>query len=784
IGASTAVFSIVDGVMLKPLPYPESDRLASVWSRYLPESGYDFPQFPLSPPEYFDYRDATTAMEDVAATSRYRAAVIRDDGTAISVWAATATASLFDVLRVPPALGRTFTAEEDVAGGPSVVVLGHGLWRRAFGADSTILGRTIRLDGGAAEVIGVMPEGFAHPADQTELWTPIRLDRAQQTNRLDHFLRVVGRLASGADLTRASTEMDGLMGRWEAEFPDHHTGHFLYAQPLIDDVVGDARPVLVALLGAVGFVLLIVCANVANLLLARGEARQRELAVRSALGAGRARLLRQFLAEGAVLSLAGALAGLALAYLAVDATLALGADSIPRAGSVAVDARVLLFSGAVALFTTLVFAAAPTTGLAVAEPSRTLRDESRSTTSSKGGLRLRNTLVAVQVALAVVVVIGAGLMVRSFGELTAVDPGFRAESALVADLSVPAADYPDADDVIAFNERLVERLRALPGARAATAVSTQPLDGGGGVSSVDFQIEGAPPPGPGEPAPNGDLIVTDADYLETMGIELVEGRFFQASDGADNLPVTVVNRRLARTFWPDERAVGKRIRGGDDDPWLTVVGVVDDVQYRTLADELRPAWYLPLAQMPLTLDLPQRSYSVAVRTTGDPTALARSLRRVVGEVAPTLPVIRLRPLANAVAESVAGPRFTMTVLGLFAAVALVLGAVGIYGVLAYVVARRTREFGIRMALGAGWRDLSRIVLGRAMRLVLVGLGVGLVGAALATRLLRDMLFGVSATDPVTFAVVAATVCLVGLAACLVPVRRALRADPAHALRAE
>jgi predicted permease len=664
------------------------------------------------------------------------------------------------------------------------VALGHALWRRAFGGDSTVIGRTIRINGHPAEVIGVMPEGFAYPSAETELWSPLAFEPEQQLNRSMHFLQAVGRLADGADLDRARAEMDALMAQWQADYPDVHTGHFLFVQPLIDDIVADARPALLLLLGAVGLVLLIVCTNVVNLLLARGEARQRELAVRRALGASRTRLVRQFLVEGAVLSLVGGLAGIALAYVAIDLTHALGTDSVPRAGNIAVDGRVLLFSCGVALFTTLVFALAPALALSIGQPHGMLRDESRSATAGAGRLRLRSALVAAQVALAVIVVIGAGLTMRSFAELTTVDPGFDADHVLVAGLSLPSGDYPDSDDVIRTYEGLLDRLANLPGARSATAVSTMPL--GGEAPNIDFRVDGMAPPAAGEPATSGDMIIADPGYQATMGIELLEGRFFQPEDRADGMPITVVNQRLARMFWPGESALGKRIRiaSDADRPWLTVVGVIDDVQFRTLAEAVRPAWYLPLAQMSLSLGQPVRSLTLAVRAEADPASLAAAMRNTVRALDPTLPVIRMRPLQHVAAESVATPRFIMTVLALFAALALVLGAIGIYGVLAHAVARRTRELAIRIALGAGHRQITAIVLGPALRMVLVGLALGLGAALLATRLMQGLLFGVSATDPGTYAGVAATVCVVALAACARPLWHALTADPVRALRAE
>jgi putative ABC transport system permease protein len=784
IGATTGIFSVVSGVLLTPLPYPESDRLVSVWGRFLPESGFDFPIFPVAPPEYLEYRAQSRTMEDVAAYNTFGATVIQPSGAALPTRGAAVAANLFDVLHVSPAIGRTPSAAEAVHNGPAIAVLGHGLWQRAFGGDSALIGRTIRVNSQTVEVIGVMPEGFAFPSKETELWTPLAIDPETSLNRAAHFLLAVGRLRDGASFDAADREMAALMRQWQSEFPDVHTGHFLFLQPLLDTYVGNARPALLAVMGAVALVMLLVCANVVNLLLARGQARQRELAVRSALGASRMRLVRQFLIEGAVLSVIGGLAGLALAYLVVDLTSTFGGDAIPRASTIGVNARALLFTGAVALFTTVIFAAAPALGLEIGVPRRSLREDDRASTSGAGGLRLRHTLVAIQVALAVIVAIGAALTIRSFGELTAVDPGFRAEQVLVARLALPSGDYPESGDVLRAYEQLTGRLSSLPGARSATAVSTLPL--GGNASNNDFVIEGRLPAAPGEPATSGDMIVADPGYTETMGVDLVEGRFFEAGDRIGGLPVAVVNRRAAGMFWPGESAIGKRIRIARDAevPWLTIVGVVEDVQFRTLADEARPAWYMPLAQMPLSLGQPLRTFTVAVRGQADPAVLAPAVRSTVEAIDPSLPLIGMRPMQRVVAESVDTRRFTMTLLGFFAALALVLGAIGIYGVLAYAVARRTREFGIRVALGAGRRQVMGIVLAQGLRIVAVGVVVGVAGALAASRVMTGLLFRVSATDPATYAAIAAMVCGIAIVACLVPLWRALRVDPVLALRAE
>ena len=784
VGATTAMFSVVNSVLLSPLPYPQADRLVAVWSRFLPESGFDFPESPLSPPEYFDYRTQTRTLADVAAYSGMRATLIDNEGGGISVRGAAATSNLFDVLRVRPAHGRTWTADEDVAEGTRVVVIGHALWQRAFGGAADILGRTISVNGNPAQVIGVMPEHFAYPTAEFELWLPAGLDPAVDNQRASHYLGVVGRMRDGVDVASAHREMSTLMERWRVEYPAMHTGHFLFLRPLLDNVVGTARPALLVLLGAVGFVLLIVCTNVANLLLARGEARRRELALRSALGAGRSRLVRQFLAEGAVLSLIGGVLGVALAYALLRATLALGSASIPRVETVNVDGRVLLFTAAITLFTTLVFALAPLTGLTLAEPRRELGDAAR-TTGSARGLRLRRTLVTVEVALAVIVVIGAGLMVRSFGALTAVDHGFGADDdMLVTELSLPAGSYAEATDVVTFYRELSDRLGRLPGVQHVGATGTLPL--GNSVGNVDFVVEGIAPPAPGEPAQSGDIIITDPGFVAAFDVDVIDGRFFQSSDHDGSLPVVVVNRRLARMFWPGESAIGKRLRLSTDEevPWLQVVGVVDDVQFRTPSDAMRPAWYVPMSQMAVSGIGTGRRFHVATRSALDPTTLGNDVRSIVRDMDATLPIIRMRPLETIVSNAVATPRFTMSVLSLFAALALVLGTIGIYGVLAYAVARRTREFGIRMALGADWRAVTSLVLGEGVSMVGLGLAVGMLGAVGATRLIDGLVFGVSTTDPITFVSVAAAVCVTTLAASIAPLWRSLRSDPVRALRAE
>lgn len=785
IGANTAIFSVVYNVLLRPLPYPESEELVAVWSRFLPESGFDFQYFPVAPPEFFEYRRESDAMEDLVAYYTFGATITGGDSEPERLRAIAAGANLFSLLGVEAALGRTFVAEEDVPQGPSVAALSHSLWRRRYGANPDIVGRTVSINGRSTEVIGVMPEGFAFPNADVDLYVPLGIDPESNTNRRAHFLAVVGRLADGALLDGAKAEMDALMDGWKQEYPDIHTGHFLVMRPLLDQMVGHARTALLVLLAAVGFVLVVVCANVANLLLVRGEGRRREIALRMALGADRWRVLQQLLIESAVVSLVGGGLGLLVASFGVDLLLSFDVGVIPRAEGIGLDASVFLFAAAITGLTTLIFGLVPALQARSTVLGRVLKEGGRSGAMGPTRLGFRRVLVVTQVAVSLILAVGAGLLIRSFVELTDVDSGIRPENLLVGQVSLPSGDYPEADQVIAFYTDLRERLAELPGVVSASGIWTLPLQST--PPNIDFDIEGLPPPPPGSPAHSGYRIVALPDFTRSLGVRVLEGRGFRESDRADALPVAIINRRMARLFWPNRSPIGQRIRqaGSPAPPWLTIVGVVEDVKYDGLeTEDNRPVWYVPEAQAPGSINAPARTMSLTLRTEGDPMASAGALRSSVWELDPNLPITGLRSMEDVLADSIARPRFTMTLMLVFACVALVLGAVGIYGVIAYAIARRTQELGIRMALGAEPRRLAMRVVAEGLLLATVGVIIGLGAALLGSRLITALLFGVSPFDPVAFVAAVAVLLWVAVVASWLPARRATRIDPALALREE
>lgn len=782
IGANTAIFSVVNTVLLRPLPYAQPDRVVAVWNAFDGREDYS-----LSAPELIDYRREIRSFEHLAAYD-VTDANLTGDGPPERLSIARVTASLFSALGVDAAVGRTFVADEDVPGQDDVVVLGHGLWQRRFGGDPSVVGRAVRLDGRSRRVVGVMPATFRLPQDfeaedATQLWVPLALDLENLGGRGSHGLDAVARLRPGASLAEANAELRVVAQRWVDEGITDIEDFTTFAVPVEEEVVGEVRPALLVLFGAVGFILLIACANVANLLLVRGDERQKEIAVRAALGSGRRRIIGQLLAESLLLAVLGGALGLLLGYLGVEALIALDPPSIPRASEFGLDARVLAFTGVAALLTGVFFGTIP--ALQASRPDLTLplKEGAGGGTFDPRRQRLRRGLVVGEVALSVVLVIGAGLMIRSFWELRQIELGFRPESVLTMQLTLPAADYSETADVTAFYRQLTERVDALPGVASAGAAAALPLMHTVGDWGID--IEGRVE----EPDENfvGYPQIVTPRYFEAMGIRRVGGRFLEETDRADAVPAAVISETMAETYWPGETAIGKRFRISreeNDGPWFTVVGVAGDVRRNALADEPLPTMYFPHAQLAVAMGSTTAAMTLVLETASDPLALVDAVREVVRSMDASLPVSEVRSMEQVVNAALAEPRYIMLLLVIFAGVALALGAIGIYGVIAYAVSRRTQEIGIRMALGAASGNVRRLVVGHGAMLAAIGIVLGSALALATTRVLAGLLYGVSPTDPATFVGVALLLGLVAVFASYVPARRATKVDPMRALRAE
>ena len=790
IGANSAIFSVVNAVVLRPLPYGAPDRLVALWGN-LNQKGFE--ELELSAPEYADFRRAGAhVFEDVAAYSQ-GGFNLTGAGEPERIQGVYATASLFPTLGVAPLRGRAYTEEEDRPGSDDVAVISHSLWQRRFGADPSVVGKSVTLDGRPTTIVGVMPAGFRFPDNDTDVWKPAAFsaDLLSPNNRGSHFLNAVARLKPGFTAERASEEAAALARAQGQENANNYPRGFgASVRPLQEEVIGtNVRTSLFVMLGAVGLVLLIACANVANLLLARAASRRKEVAVRTALGAGRARIMRQLLTESVLLSLAGGAAGLMLALWGVDLLVTLAPEGTPRLGEVGLDARVVAFTFGVSLLTGVVFGLAPALHSSKVDLNESLKEGGRGGAEGAGRGRLRGLLVVGEFALALVLLASAGLLVKSFARVLEESPGFESRGVLTMRVVLSQSKYGSYDQHRGFYSNLFERLRRLPGVEAVGANNMVPLSGSGG--SRTFLIEGRPVP-EGQPKPEEQLRFVTPGYFEAMRVPLLRGRDFTERDVAGQTRVAVVSRSTAERHWPGEEAVGKRIayagigRGHDQTPeWIEVVGVVGDVKHRGLDLESKPEIYVPVYQ-PLfsSRPTPPLSLYVAVRTKGDPAALAAAVRREVAAVDPEQPLANVRTMGERLAESVAQRRFNMTLLGVFACVALLLAAVGVYGVMAYAVARRTHEIGVRVALGAQRGDVVRLVVRQGMWLALAGVAVGVAGAYAATRLMTGLLYGVSPTDPLTFVGVSALLTAAALLACLIPARRATKVDPMIALRYE
>jgi putative ABC transport system permease protein len=773
IGANSAIFSVVNGVLLKPLPYPEPARLVGVYHTT------DGQRAVMSGPNFTDIANRATTLENAAAISTGRM-ILTGEGEPTRLQIAEVSASLFSVLRVRPELGRPFNAGENTPGRTGVVILSHALWQERFGRDARVIGKRITLDGEPKEVIGVMPAGFSYPANR-QAWLPIEYDGNFVTKqRGAWYLDVVARLKANVTPQQSAAEVETLGRQLAREYPDANAEIGMTTYPLLEAMVGDVRRAVLVLLGAVGFVLLIACANVANLLLARAAARETEMAVRTALGANRSRLVQQLLTESALLSLVGAGFGLLLAVWGVDLLTKLKPAGIPRLDNVRIDGMVVLFTIAIAIVTGILFGLAPAFS-ATRGISNALKEGGRGAAGARARNRVRGMLVVVELALAVMLLAGAGLLLRSFMKLQTVDPGFKVDPALTFDLTLPDARYKEDERRLAFFDQLLPRLRALPGVQAASSVLGLPLSGLDLI--ISFEIKGRPPVPPAQ-QPAMQVRVATPDYFGTIGIPLRRGRFFTDDDTAGSPRVVLITESAARQFFPKEEPIGKTItlgwrRGpGTARAGGEVVGIVGDVKDAGLNEPNPPQIYLPYRQWPVG------SMTVVLKTSVPPASLADAVRSEVYAVDSSLPVSNVNTLDAILAKSISQQRFYMLLLSIFAAVALALAAVGIFGVLSYAVSQRTREIGIRMALGAQGSTVIRLVVRQALLLVGSGVAAGLAFGLLLSQTMTKMLFAIAPTDPATYVTVSAVLAVVALLASYVPARRATRVDPIVALRSE
>ena len=778
VGANAAIFTLVKAVILQPLPYGSPDRLAIIWKASAPGEVTH-----LSIREILGYREAAS-LERLGAYM---------DGTANltggleaeRVRSAAVTPDLFETLAVAPMLGRTFDPAEGAPGGAGVVVIGHGLWQRRFGGAAAIVGQSIQVNGVPRTVVGVMPHGFRLPVDYradrpSELWTPLVIDPAnlEQWGSRSYF--AVGRLKPDVSPETASSEFKVISDRWiQAGFVrDSGDGGLVRAAvPLQEFVTGSVRRPLLTLFAAVGVVLLIACANIVNLLLAKADVRRKEVAIRSALGAGRGRIAQQLLAESVLLALAGGVLALAIAQASIRALVVLQPASLPRVGDAGIDAGVLAFTTALALVTGILFGLLPAVQLSRANTSAVLHEAGRGGTASRARLALRHGLVVVQLACAVVLVVAAGLLVRSLVELNRIDLGFDPRHLLTAQIQLPVTEYPQPAGVNELFRQVLDRVGELPGVTAAGAARILPLSRS--IGNWSITVEGRPLATPNE-NPNGDFQFATPGYFRAMGTTLVRGRLLSGDDREDSMPVVVINDTMAARYWPGQDAVGRRFRmggPGGTTPFMTIVGIVKTSRHNAVVEEPRAEMYLPHAQLPRSVGSPGRGMALVVKTAGDPLALAGPVREVVRSLNPNLPVADIRTMDAVTAGALAGPRFATLLLTVFAVLALTLAAIGIYGTISLLVAERAHEIGIRMALGAEKDVILKWVLAHGLSMAGAGIAIGLTGAFFAARLLGSLIYGIGTLDPVTFAAAPALLALVALLACVTPARRAAAVDP-------
>jgi predicted permease len=770
IGANTAIFSTVQALLLRSLPYQDPDRLVMLWED---ASFASFPRNTPAPGNYTEWQKQNTVFTGIAAT-RGAVANLTADGPPEQIIGRRVTANFFQVLGRAPLIGRAFTEEEDRTN-PNLAILSYGLWQRRYAGDPGVVNRSILMNGIQYTILGVMPRDFVFRNRDIDFWAPINFSPADLVEHGSHYLNVVARLKPGVTVGQAREEMNAIAQRLALQFPDNARVGIVVV-PMREELLGKLRLAVLVLMGAAGCVLLIACANLASLLLARAVARRREMAVRSALGAGRARLIRQMVTEGLLLSITGGILGLAIARLGMSVLLKLVPNSFVADGN-HLDPSLLVFTMALSLLTGVLFSIVPAIQISRTSLNDALRQGGR---GGIGGRRAitRDALVALEVAAALVLLVGAGLMLQTLARLRAIDIGFRSDHLLTMRTILPRNKYRSPESRVAFFDRVMEGVRALPGVESAAYNSTLPFLSTGNTQSYD--VEGQKPL-PGDPR-DAMLRVGDAEYLKTLGVRVAEGRLPDRRDNAAAAPVIVVNETFARRYWPHETALGHRVAlGGKAPVWRTVVGVVKDVRERGYEMEMKPGVYIPYQQITDTWAQPE---NLIVRVKGDPAALSGAVRRVIAAVDPEQPVAAVRTMDEILDLEVEDRTQQMTLLSAFAGLALLLASIGLYGVLSYAVTQRSREIGLRMALGATARSVQAMVVGRGLALTGVGLVAGLALAAIGTRSMKSMLYGVDALDPATFAAVSALLCAISVLACWIPARRASRLDPIVVLRDE
>jgi len=778
IGANSAIFSVVNAVLLRPLRYKDPSHLVVIWETKLSKG---ILQEFVSPPDYRDWIEQQRVFDQVAAL-RAQPGVLTGGQLPERVETALVSPSLFELLGVKAALGRTFFADEDQPGRNRAAVLSYGLWQRRFGGDTGILSKTVIVDGNSFTIVGVTPRDFRLLDTPSELWMPYTLDAKELSQRGFHTLRVIGHLKSGVSQEQASAEMRSIAGRIEQQYADTNSGWSTKIVGLRDQLVGDIGPTLWTLLGAVVFVLLIACANVANLLLARAGSREKEIALRTALGANPGRLVRQLLTESVLLGLAGGLVGLALAAWGVALLEQFGPSNLPRLEEVTIDWRVLAFTLSMSVLTGIVFGLAPALSSVRSDLNSILKTSGRGTTGSRRRAQWRNALVVSEIASCVVLLAGAGLLIRSFARLESVNPGFRPDHVLTMQIALPETRY-SGQKIAQFYQQLVERLHALAGVQYAGIARNLPLSGSD--ASLNFVIENRPVESSAEQS-RAKYRAASAEYFAALGIPLVRGRYFDRTDGEKTPGVVIINNTMARRFWPGEDPVGKRMKAGfDGSQWCTIVGIVGDVKHTGLDAETNAEMYYHYRQIPPELmGFVEGTMTLVLRTQAEPNSMVAAVRGEVQKLDADLAVFNVKSMQDLVGGSLEQPRFRTLLLGVFAGVALVLAATGLYGVIAYAVAQRTNELGVRMALGAQKSDVLKLVVGQGAQLAAMGIGIGLVVALPLMRVISRLLFGVNAADPVTFGATALVILLVTVVASYFPALRAIKVDPVVALRCE